>query len=243
MINLLFFSVSSKIIKASKFDIGKNTYVFQNICRNMYGDVIQVKYFEDSQGVSYFLSLHRKYVLIFIIETSRSCSLEVSLLKSVPFPDNEFTGENLELVVTGCDKIYLRDDSNAYEIPLAAELGDTGLADHCLPLKISTSDLILTVLSRQDITRLNFDDFNEHFSDRVNAFNVEYAFSVVNQYRSSMDILATKAVFLSILRYKLISDHRNLEFMKETVEYEIQTASKSDSQVSCIFFRFLFNVF
>ena len=193
--------------------------------------------------MAYFLSLHRKYVLIFIIETSRSGSLEISLLKSVPFPDNEFTGDNLEIVVSGCDKVYLRDDSNAYTIPLVSEYEDKSLADHCLPLKISTSDLILTVLSRQDINNLNFQDFEEYFTDRGNISYFEYAFSVVNKYRTSMDISATKVVFLSILRYKFSNSHHGLGFMKETTDYEIQAAAKSDSQVNYSYHSFLFNSF
>ena len=224
--------VGTKIIKASKFDIAKNNYYFQNICRNMYGEVIQVKYFEDSHGVAYFLSLHRKYALIFIIETCRSASLEISLLKSVPFPDNEFIGENLEIAVSGSDKVYLRDYSNAYEIPLGAGFDEESLADHCLPLKISTLDLILIILSRQDIHKLDFQDFRDYFSDHENVAGIEYAFKVVNQYRTSTDIFATKVIILSILRYKFASSPRALESIKETLDYEIQAAAKSDSQVN-----------
>lgn len=197
----------------------------------MYGDVIQVKYFEDSHGVAYFLSLHLKYVLIFIIETSRSGSLEVTLLKSVSFPDNEFTGDNLEIIISGSDKVYLRDDSNAHEIPLGKSYDESSLVDHCLPFKISTADLILTILSRQDVNNLDFQDFADHFSDHENVIDLEYAFTFVNQYRSSMDMLATKVIFLSILRYKFSMRHVVLEFMKETSDYEIQAAAKSDSQV------------
>jgi len=205
----------------------------------MYGEVIQVKYFEDSQGVAYFLSLHRKYVLIFIIETSRSGSMEVSLLKSVTFPDNEFTGDNLEIVISGSDKVYLRDDSNAYEIQLGTEFDEMSLVDHCLPLKISTTDSLLTILSRQDINSLNFQHFTDHFSEHENVADLEYAFTVVNQYRSSMDILATKVILLSILRYKFSISRRVLEFMKETSDYEIQAAAKSDSQVYYLYQLFL----
>lgn len=214
----------------------------------MYGEVLQVKYYEDSYGVAYFLSLHRKFVLIFIIETKLSGSLEISLLKSIPFPDNEFTGENLDIVVSGSDKVYLRDDSNAYEISLSSEDDAIALFDHCLSLKISTFNLALTIISRQDFNFIDFKDFEELFVDIENIAVVEYALSIVNQYRSSMDVFASKVLFLSIIRYKVENNPSLIEFVRETSDYEILAAAKSDSQViqlliSKSFCYYIFRIF
>lgn len=220
-----------KIFKASKFDVVNGNYSFQNICRNTYGEVLQVKYYEDSYGVAYFLSLHRKCIVIFVIETKQSGSLEVSMLKNVPFPDNEFSGEKLEIVVSGTDKVYLRDDSNAYEISLSSEYDEIALFDHSLRLKISTFHLVLIILSRQDFNFINFKDFQELFVDCENLSIIEYALKIVNQYRSSMDIFGSKFLFLSILRFKLSSSPNFIEFVRETSDYEILAAAKSDSHV------------
>lgn len=224
--------MSPKIIKSAKFDISNNVYSFQNICRNMYGDAIQLKYFEDSYGVSYFLSLHQRYFLIFLVETTSSGVLEVSMLKSISIPENEFTGSCLEIVVNGSNKIYLRDDSNAYEICMDSEVDSALLLDHSLPLKISTAEFVFAMLSRQDFNRINFSLFFESLSNSEHIPILESAFSVLDEYRDSVDFVATKAIFSAALRYKVIEKDLVFSFMKDVVEFEMISSSKSDSQVS-----------
>lgn len=230
------FLVSSKIIKSAKFDIANNVYSFQNICRNMYGDVIQLKYFEDSFGVSYFLSLHQRYFLIFLIETTSSGGLEVSMLKSISIPENEFTGSCLEIVANGTNKIYLRDDSNAYEICMDSEVDSALLLDHCLPLKISTAEFVFAVLSRQDFNTINFSLFFESLSNSEHIPILESAFSILDEYRNSVDFSATRAIFSAALRYNIIGKDAGFDFMKDVVEFEMISSSKSDSQVRCLIY-------
>lgn len=227
----LIFLVSSKIIKSSKLDISNNIYTFENICRNMYGDVLQLKYFVDSYGVSYFLSLHRRYFLIFLIETTRSGCLEASLLKSISIPDNEFTGNCLEIVVNGSNKVYLRDDSNAYQICLDSEIDKNLLLSHSLPLKISTAEFVLTILSRQDVSRINLNSLFDCLASPEHIPILESAFSTVKEYRDSVDISAAKALFSAVLRHKVYGENSLFSFLKDVTEFEILSSLRSDSQV------------
>lgn len=229
--DIFIFLVSSKIIKSSKFDLSNNLYTFQNICRNMYGDVIQLKYFEDSYGVAYFLSLHRRYFLIFIVETTRTGGLETSMLKSIPIPDNEFTGNCLEIVVSGSDKIYLRDDSNAYQICIDSEIDDKLLVEHSLSTKISTVEFVLTILSRQDISSINLQSLSDYLACPEHVPFFDSAFSIANEYRDSVDVSASKAIFSAALRYKRNSENFASNFLKDVIEFEMLSSLKSDSQV------------
>jgi hypothetical protein len=197
----------------------------------MYGEVLQLKYFEDSYGVSYFLSLHRRYFLIFIIETTRSCFLEASMLKSISIPDNEFTGNCLEIVVNGSNKVYLRDDSNAYQICLDSEIDNYLLSGRSLSLKISTAELVLTILSRQDINRINLHSLFNYLACPEHIPILESAFSTVKEYRDSVDIFASKAIFSAVLRYMSICGNFAFSFLKDVTEFEILSCLRSDSQV------------
>lgn len=237
---LLMVLVSSKIIKSSKFDISNNIYTFQNICRNMYGDVLQLKYFEDSYGVSYFLSLHRRYFLIFLIETTRSGGLEASMLKSISIPENEFTGNCLEIVANGSNKIYLRDDSNAYQICLDSEIDSALLLGHSLSLKISTTEFVLTILSRQDLNRINLHSLFDSLSCPEHIPILESAFSMVKEYRDSVDVAAAKAIFSASLRFKSIREKLSFSFLRDMTEFEIFSCLRSDSQVK--YFRYFFSI-
>lgn len=237
---LLMVLVSSKIIKSSKFDISNNIYTFQNICRNMYGDVLQLKYFEDSYGVSYFLSLHRRYFLIFLIETTRSGGLEASMLKSISIPENEFTGNCLEIVANGSNKIYLRDDSNAYQICLDSEIDSALLLGHSLSLKISTTEFVLTILSRQDLNRINLHSLFDSLSCPEHIPILESAFLMVKEYRDSVDVSAAKAIFSAALRFKSIREKLAFSFLRDMTEFEIFSCLRSDSQVK--YFRYFFSI-
>lgn len=205
----------------------------------MYGEVLQIKYFEDSFGVAYFLSLHQRYFLIFIIETSKSGVLQVSLLKSISIPENEFTGNILEIVVTGSDKIYLRDDSNAYQISVDIEADNYVLLDHCISLKISTFEYIMAILGRQNISDSNFDSFSEVCLYAEHVPIIGSTFSFINGYQNTMDIFASRFLFLASMRHKIQKENSNFNFLSELMEYEILSASRSDSQVAnCLFFKF-----
>lgn len=227
-VNLL---VGTKIIKSTSFNIESNSYSFQNLCRNMYGEAIQVKYFENLHGISYFLSLHQRYFLIFIVATSRSGTLEISMLKSISIPENEFMGDCLEIVLTGTNKVYLRDDSNAYEISLDVETNDTNLLDHCLPIKPSSIEFILSLLSRQDINQLCFRSFMDNFLLMDFISDLEDVISFIESYQSSVDLHALRSIFSAALRYRLPDSNFSANFLDDLVDYEILSSFNSDSQV------------
>ena len=220
-----------KIIKSTKFDIAKNVYSFENICRNMYGDVLKLKYFEDSFGVAYFLSLHQRYFLVFLVETTGLGALQTSLIKSVSIPDNEFTGNHWDIVLTGTDRVYLRDDSNAHEIVINDEKGGVNLADHCIFLKISTTEFIFSILTRQDFSKLNINSYTENFFFPEHIPVIESVFSFVANFRDSIDVWGAKAIFLASLRHKNLNTNLNVEYWSDFLDYEILSSSKSDSQV------------
>lgn len=206
----------------------------------MYGDALQVKYFEDSYGVAYFLSLHRRYFLIFLIETTRAGELEASMLKSISIPENEFTGNCLEIVVNGSNKIYLRDDSNAYQICMDSEIDSMLLMDHNLSLKIATAEFVFTILSRKDLNRINFHSLLESLACPEHVPILESAFSIVNEYRDSVDVPAAKSIFSAILRFKNNAENFTFGFLKDVTDFEIISSWNSDSQVYFKLFRFIF---
>lgn len=223
--------MGSKIIKAARYDIANDSYSLQNVCRNIYGDPIQVKYFEDAHGVSYFLSLHQRYFLIFIIETTQFGTLEASMLKSISIPENEFTGNCLEIALTGTCKIYLRDDSNAYEITLDAETENKSLSDHCIHLNTSLVELVLTILSRQDINRSDFLPLINNLSHTDKCTDFELALSILDEYKSSVDTYALRSIFSANLRKNIGNIKFSGEFLKEITDFELISSLKSDSQV------------
>lgn len=197
----------------------------------MYGDALQVKYFEDNHGISYFLSLHQRYLLIFIIETTKLGTLEASLLKSISIPDNEMSENCLEIVLTGSDKIYLRDDSNAYEIIFNAENDDKSLLDHCIPYKTSLIEFIIAVLSRQDINRLDIYSLMENLASFSHLSDFKSTLSLLNDYKSSVDVYAIRAIFSALIRHKIEGLSLPATFVKDLMDFQILNSLKSDSQV------------
>lgn len=169
--------------------------------------------------------------MIFIIETTRSGTIEASLLKSLPIPENEFTGTCLEIVLIGSYKVYLRDDSNAYEISLEAEVDNNSLSDHNLNINISLTETVLTILSRQDIIHLDIRSVLYQTLLKERDVCLESAFSILDEYRTSVDIYAYRSIFSAFLRLRFekakFSDH----FIKELADYELISSYKSDSQV------------
>lgn len=225
--------VGAKIIKASKLCVHTNEYSMYNICRNMYGEAIQVKYFVDAYGVSYFLSLHQKYFLIFIVSTTIHASLEVSLIKGISLPENEFTGVQREIVIAGNNQILIRDDSNAHEIEFANEVNMDSLSDHTLSLSISTYEFVLIVVSKKYISKGFFLMYENMLSTKEHVPSLAEAFSYVEKYQDSVDISALRFIFIIVLRHKLQIENISAEFLDGTLDYELLTAARSDSQV-CI---------
>ncbi len=220
-----------KIIKASKLCVWKNEYTMHNICRNVYGDAIQVKYFEDSHDVAYFLSLHQKYFLIFLVTTNELGSLEVSLIKGISLPENEFTGTRREIVIAGKHQILIRDDSNAHEIEFETEINRDTLIDHTLPLKISTMEFIQIISSRKNISRELLNRHKEMLESPEHFPILDYALSFVDKYCDSVDISALRILFIAVFRYKSTKDEIHFDFLEQTLDYEVLTSARSDSQV------------
>ena len=223
--------MSIKIIRATKFNILKNICSFSNICRNMYGEVIQTKYYEESSGVAYFLSQHPRYFLIFLIQTNTDGTLELSLIKTIVISENEFTWSKSEIVVTGTDRVFVRDDSNAHEIDFSSEITCNILREHSLPVKISTMQFILSLLHRQDLIRIDFVFVADTLNSAEHISLIESAFSTVLKFKDSIDAFGKRALFLAIFRYKLYETNAVIEHLRELSDYEILAAFKSDSQV------------
>lgn len=220
--------MNTKIIRASKLNIASGTYSFQNVCRNMYGDVIQVKYFEDSYGLPYFLSLHEKYFLVFQVKTSFIGDLEILLLKAIPIPDNELSGKSLEIVIAGDDKVYLRDDCNAHEVDLSQNLN---LQIQEKIFVVSVPEVLLIILTHYGWKEINFETYR-YISVRKDYFQlITLAFEFVGRYKNSVDLCASKFLFCLYIRLNYPIDRSNYSIWADLLDFEIFLAYKSDSNV------------
>ena len=110
-------------------------------------------------------------------------------------------------------------------------MDDRSLLDHSIPIKYTFVEFILTIMSRQDIKKMNFPHFLDNLASKEHMSALEYGFSILNVYAASVDIHATRAIFSAALRHKMKASSMSLEFLKELVDYEMISSLKSDSQV------------
>lgn len=198
--------------------------------------MIDLKYFKSSDGVSYFLSLHNNFFLVFLIYITTSGAFDVALIQAIQVPDEEFTESCGQIVIAENDRIFLRNESNAHEVDLSAEIQPEIFLKYSLPYQISTIEAVILFLHAHTSDEFNFDSLKDFIETKEHVSALEFAVDTAEKHRNSIDSFGLKALFLSVLRFKISKEKISIQKFSETTSYEILAAYKSDSQVSFFIF-------
>lgn len=231
--SLTFVSGNQKSVFGSSLNVLQQTGHLVHICRNSYGDILDIKY-ALINGAHYFLCLHTNALLVCSLKITKSGCIEPFLLKAISLPLGEFSNSKCNIMISGDDKIFIRNDCNAYEFDLEKELCPRDWAPHVLDNVFNIKMSILTVLQGQTIDSVNLDAIVPPSSESKEAAAFRSALEATVSYQQSMDQFGFNAGLLLTLRAKLQEYQLPVSILSDVLAYEIVAAARCDSQALLI---------
>ena len=226
--SLSYLGANLKSLFGSSISIFKETGHLVHLCRNSFGNVLDMKYLV-IDGIKYFVCLHTNSFLIFSLKATTAGSIEPFLLKTVALPAGEFSSSRCNIAITGDSRIFIRNECNAYEINLDSELSALDWSKHGLDSSFKLQPSVMGLLQGQVIDEQLIELLCSNPADKHSQLLKSVLQLAANQ-QYAMDQFGFNALITILLHVLAKQQSLSLASIGDLKSYGLVCAFKSDSE-------------